>query len=218
MWSDFLSTFEGLLGKYCPAPKTSADKQECIAIQHFLYIMFVLLESIDSGETTVVKNVVEGVEGAESTISWYIKHEDDLIAITPTRDFILYLSDLFGIKNIGIPITLNKENYEHIINPLKSDEEEAPLAEMEMHIEQWLSDNLDNDWNVYIELAEAGELSVETQVNLQRIQRRISALGHKTFRRIGDDTEEVPTAKKGIHIQKYTRKSIKKTGNADNAQ
>jgi hypothetical protein len=215
MWSNFLSTFEGLLGKYCPAPKTSADKQECIAIQHFLYIMFVLLESIDSGEVTIVKNVVEATEASEVITTWYIKHEDDLIAIAPTREFILYLSDLFGIKNIGIPISITKEQYENIVNPLKSDDD-VPLAEMETHIEQWISDNLDNDWNIYLELAESGELSVESQAILQRIQRRISALGHKTFRRI-DDNEESPATKKGIHIQKYTRKSLKKSGSADNA-
>lgn len=199
MSSNFLATFETLLGKHCPAPKSTFDKQECIAIQHLLYIIFVLLESIADEEIPKFLS--------EEDNKWYIKHDDQQIAITADRDFILYLGDLFGIKNIGFPSTLTHEDYANIIGPLLSNEE-VPLSEMEVHIEQWLSDNLDAEWNIYAELAEAGELSVESQANLQRIQRRISALGSKTFRRTDSASDNADAeSKKGIRIQKYTRKA-----------
>jgi hypothetical protein len=207
-WPGLLTLFEEHLKPFSPAPKTSHDKQECIAIQHFIYVLFVLFETIQSGESKII--IKEDQQTKE------LVYEDENYVISPTRNFLLYVNDLFGIKNVNLP-QFNDAAYELICNAITLVSNDMPLHEMEMHIEQWISDNIDDEWNVYIELAENGDLSIETISHMQRIQKRLAVLGQKTFRRAHvneeqqQDNPEQPTqnhpkVRRKIFLQKQTRK------------
>jgi hypothetical protein len=206
-WPGLLALFEKHLSPFSPAPKTSHDKQECIAVQHFIYVLFVLFESIQEGESKV-ETKEDGTQ--------YLIHQGDSYAIAPTRNFLLYVNDLFGIKNISLP-KLTDEDTALVTTLISQINSESPLHEMELHIEQWISEHIDDEWNVYIELAENGDLSVETVAHMQRIQKRLAVLGQKTFRRHpvpsqeannGNDAEqqEQPQQRRKIYLQKHTRK------------
>ncbi len=207
IWPGLLTIFENHLKPFCPAPKTSADKQECISVQHLIYLLFVVLESIQDKESLVMNSSENDESGNIIATSSSLIHNDETFAITPSRNFLLFMNDLFGISNMNIP-SLSNDEYSIIVSAIQN-AEKAPLGEMENHIEQWISDNIDNEWNIYIELAEEGDLSVETVAHMQRIQKRISVLGHKTFRRIHPDSGEAVPKKKGIYLQKHTRKNRK---------
>ena len=214
-WPGLLALFEEHLKPFSPAPKTSHDKQECIAMQHFIYVLFVLFETIQSGESKII--VKEDQQTKE------LVYEDETYTIAPTRNFLLYINDIFGIKNVALP-QFNDTEYQLICNAIVLVSNEMPLHEMEMHIEQWISDNIDDEWNVYIELAENGDLSIETISHMQRIQKRLAVLGQKTFRRAhvaqeeptqqqeesaeqpAQSTQEQPKVRRKIFLQKQTRK------------
>ena len=172
-WPGLLALFETHLTPFSPAPKTSQDKHECIAVQHWIYVLFLLFESIQEGETKVVTKE----DGAKELI-----YEGESYVIAPTRNFLLYVNDLFGIKNINVPRFADEE-IALIATSITQVGPDTPLNEMELHIEQWISDHIDDEWNVYIELAENGDLSVETVAHMQRIQKRLAVLGQKTFRK-----------------------------------
>jgi hypothetical protein len=202
IWPGLLNIFETHLKPFCPAPKTSADKQECISVQHLIYLLFVVLESIQDKEVLIVQTDESG-----NNLSTSLSYNGESFVISPTRNFLLFINNLFGIPNMGIP-NLSNDEYSIIVSAILN-ASTAPLAEMENHIEQWISDNIDNEWNIYIELAEEGDLSVETIAHMQRIQKRLAVLGHKTFRRIHPDSGDEIPKKKGIYLQKHTRKNRK---------
>ncbi len=213
-WPGLLALFERHLAPFSPAPKTSHDKQECIAVQHFMYVLFVLFESMQEGETKV-----ETKEDA----SKHLIYEGESYIIAPTRNFLLYVNDIFGIKNISLP-KLTDGDIALVTTSISQLNSESPLNEMELHIEQWISEHIDDEWNVYIELAENGDLSIETVAQMQRIQKRLAVLGQKTFRRPhiasqeATGTEEQEQAqqhqpqqpqqqqRRKIYLQKQTRK------------
>jgi hypothetical protein len=56
------------------------------------------------------------------------------------------------------------------------------LGLLEKELEEWLDDQLAPDWNIYLELAELGELSEESNTLLERIQRRLAVFRRKTIR------------------------------------
>lgn len=186
-WPGLLAIFERHLTPFSPAPKTSQDKHECIAVQHLIYVLFVLFESIQEGETKVVTKE----DGSKELV-----YEGESYAIAPTRNFILYINDLFGIKNISIP-RLTEEEIALVVSLVTQVGPDSPLNEMELHIEQWISDHIDDEWNVYIELAENGDLSVETVAHMQRIQKRLAVLGQKTFRKPHVAPTVVPQSTEG---------------------
>jgi hypothetical protein len=114
--------------------------------------------------------------------SKHLVYEGESYVIAPTRNFLLYVNDLFGIKNISLP-KLTDEDIALVTTSISQLNSESPLNEMELHIEQWISEHIDDEWNIYIELAENGDLSIETVAQMQRIQKRLAVLGQKTFRR-----------------------------------
>ena len=203
-WSGLLALFEKHLAPFSPAPKTSHDKQECIAVQHFIYILFVLFESIQEGESKIVSKEDNTTE---------LVYEGESYVIAPTRNFMLYINDLFGIKNISLP-KLSDEDITLTTTLISQINSETPLNEMELHIEQWISEHIDDEWNIYIELAENGDLSVETVSHMQRIQKRLAVLGQKTFRRhhvasqetAGTEEQHEQPQRRKIYLQKQTRK------------
>jgi hypothetical protein len=211
-WPGLLAIFETHLTPFSPAPKTSQDKHECIAVQHLIYVLFVLFESIQEGETKVVTKEDDTKE---------LVYEGESYAIAPTRNFLLYINDLFGIKNISVP-RLTDEEIALISTSVTQVGPDTPLNEMELHIEQWISDHIDDEWNIYIELAENGDLSVETISHMQRIQKRLAVLGQKTFRRphavtsqsvegqeqtaSQDGQQQQQAPRRRIYLQKHTRK------------
>jgi hypothetical protein len=203
-WSGLLALFEKHLAPFSPAPKTSHDKQECIAVQHFIYVLFVLFESIQEGESKIDTKEDNATE---------LVYEGESYAITPTRNFFLYVNDLFGIKNISLP-KLTDEDIVLTTTLISQINSETPLNEMELHIEQWISEHIDDEWNIYIELAENGDLSVETVSHMQRIQKRLAVLGQKTFRRhhvvsqeaTGTQEQQEQPQRRKIYLQKQTRK------------
>jgi hypothetical protein len=176
-------------------------------VQHLIYLLFVLLESIQDKDTSIVETPCTDDSGNIISVSESIVYNGESFTIYPSKNFILFVNDLFGIPNMNIP-NLSNEEYSIIVNVVKN-ADKAPLGEMENHIEQWISDNIDNEWNIYIELAEEGDLSMETVAHMQRIQKRISVLGHKTFRKIHPDSGNAIPKKKGIYLQKHTRKNRK---------
>jgi hypothetical protein len=216
IWPGLLALFERHLTPFSPAPNTSQDKHECIAVQHLIYVLFLLFESIQEGETKVATKE----DGNNELI-----YEGESYDIAPTRNFLLYVNDLFGIKNISVP-KLAEEEIALIVTSITQVGPDTPLNEMELHIEQWISDHIDDEWNVYIELAENGDLSVETISHMQRIQKRLAVLGQKTFRKphvvssqpvegaepsLAKDGEQPPQQsqqypRRRIYLQKHTRK------------
>jgi hypothetical protein len=126
---------------------------------------------------------------------------------------------------VSLP-NLKDEEHELIVRAILESVSEMPLNEIELHIEHWISNNIDDEWNVYIELAENGDLSIETISHMQRIQKRLAVLGQKTFRRIHQTPDvsgaaateqssssstpatpaEKPKERRKIFLQKHTRK------------
>lgn len=175
-WESYVEAWKGAMKPYVPYPAVTADKLACLNWQHLLYVSFVALEAACQGEL---------VPSSESTPGTLTCKEGDLSLEASSAGQATWIAT-FGVENsaLGCPAvsdafaTLQVEALKYMM----ASGDRKLLGLLEGGVEDWLDEKLAPDWNIYLELAEMGELSEESIRLLEKIQRRLSVFRRKTIR------------------------------------
>lgn len=174
-FGEWLDAWRVSLKQYTPYPVLTADKLACLHWQHLLYVTFVAFEAACSAELSPSEETPGTLKCREGEIS-----------LDPTPTGQQSWVTTFGLEDtpLGCPAVTSEFASLQVsaLQRFLEDPNKKLLGLIEKELEEWLDDNLAPDWNIYLELAELGELSEESNTLLERIQRRLAVFRRKTIR------------------------------------
>lgn len=202
-FGEWLDAWRTAMKQFTPYPVMTADKLACLNWQHLLYVTFVAFEAACSSE----------LSASEETPGTLKCKEGDL-SLEPTPTGQQSWVATFGLEDspLGCP-ALTPEFATLQVSALQrflKEPNQKLLGLIEKELEEWLDDSLTPDWNIYLELAELGELSEESSTLLERIQRRLAVFRRKTIRsNLSHSKPAAPLAStqpKSPYIRRQTRR------------
>jgi hypothetical protein len=153
----------------------TADKLACLNWQHLLYVSFVAFEAACQGELT----------SSEENPGVFICKEGPL-SLEQTVEGQKTWVTTFGVENstLGCQAVTDAFALKQVeaLQRMLSQPDRKMLGIIEEAVEDWIDSKLAPDWNIYLELAELGELSEESSSLLEKIQRRLAVFRRKTIR------------------------------------
>ena len=174
-FGEWLEAWRSSLKQFTPYPVVTADKLACLHWQHLLYVTFVAFEAACSNEITPSEETPGVLTCREGEIS-----------LDPTPTGQQSWVTTFGLEDspLGCPAVTAEFAQLQVaaLQRFLADPNQKLLGLLEKELEEWLDDQLAPDWNIYLELAELGELSEESSTLLERIQRRLAVFRRKTIR------------------------------------
>lgn len=208
-FGEWLEGWRAALKPFTPYPVLTADKLACLNWQHLLYATFIVFEAAQS------KELIASEETPGS-----LKCKEGEISLDPTSTGQQSWISAFGLEDssLGCP-ALTSEFAQLQVSALQrllAEPNQKLLSLLEKELEEWIDDQLAPDWNIYLELAEMGELSEESSTLLERIQRRLAVFRRKTIRsHLSNSKPTAPfpgtgasagTAPKSPYIRRQTRR------------
>jgi hypothetical protein len=174
-FGEWLEAWRSSLKQFTPYPVVTADKLACLHWQHLLYVTFIAFEAA-CGSELIPSEETPGV----------LKCREGEISLDPTSTGQQSWVSTFGLEDspLGCP-AITPEFATLQVSALQrflAEPNQKLLGLLEKELEEWLDDQLAPDWNIYLELAELGELSEESSTLLERIQRRLAVFRRKTIR------------------------------------
>jgi hypothetical protein len=174
-WESYVEAWKEVLEPYTPYPTMTADKLACLNWQHLLYVSFVSLEAACQGELTASEENPDVLTCKEGALS-----------LDPSVEGQKMWVATFGVEGsaLGCPAIGNAFAQKQVeaLQRMISEPDRKLLGILEEAIEDWIDGKLAPDWNIYLELAEMGELSEESSSLLEKIQRRLAVFRRKTIR------------------------------------
>jgi hypothetical protein len=175
-FGEWLEAWRTNLKQFVPYPVVTADKLACLNWQHLLYATFIAFEAACGSEF---------VPSADSTPATLTCREGT-ISIDPTPTGQQTWVSTFGLEDSTLACPAVSSEFAQLqvqaLQRFLAEPNQKLLGLLEKELEEWLDDQLAPDWNIYLELAELGELSEESSTLLERIQRRLSVFRRKTIR------------------------------------
>ena len=203
-FGEWLDAWRLSLKQFTPYPVLTADKLACLHWQHLLYVTFVAFEAACSAEMTPSEETPGTLKCREGEIS-----------LDPTPTGQQSWVSTFGLEETPLGCPAVTPDFAALqVNALQrflAEPTQKLLGLIEKELEEWLDDNLAPDWNIYLELAELGELSEESNTLLERIQRRLAVFRRKTIRsHLSHSKPAAPLAStnqpKSPYIRRQTRR------------
>ncbi len=175
-FGEWLEAWRHQLKQFVPYPVVTADKLACLNWQHLLYATFIAFEAACGSELT------SSADPTSNTLTC----REGTISLEPTTTGQQTWVSTFGLEDSSLSCpALSSEFAEIQVKALQrflAEPNQKLLGLLEKELEEWLDDQLAPDWNIYLELAELGELSEESSTLLERIQRRLAVFRRKTIR------------------------------------
>ena len=202
-FGEWLEGWRTALKQFTPYPVITSDKLACLNWQHLLYATFIVLEAAQGKEFTPSEET-PGI----------LKCKEGEISLDPTPTGQQTWITTFGLEDssLGCP-ALSSEFAQLQVSALQrfiAEPNQKLLSLLEKELEEWIDDQLAPDWNIYLELAELGELSEESSTLLERIQRRLAVFRRKTIRsHVSNSKPTAPlpgTGPKSPYIRRQTRR------------
>ena len=174
-FGEWLEAWRLSLKQFVPYPVLTADKLACLNWQHLLYSTFIVFEAACGSE-------LKPSETEPGTLK--CKEGDISLDPTPTGQQLWVAT--FGLEDSTLACPAVSEEFALLqvkaLQRFLAEPNQKLLGLLEKELEEWLDDQLAPDWNIYLELAELGELSEESSTLLERIQRRLAVFRRKTIR------------------------------------
>jgi hypothetical protein len=200
-WEDYVESWKAMLAPYIPYPAVTAAKLACLNWQHLLYVSFVAMEAACGGEF-VASEEHPGV----------LTCKEGSLSLEPTEAGQSTWTATFGIENssLGCPAVPDSFAAKQVqaLQMMTVNPDRKLLGLLESGVEDWLDEKLAPDWNIYLELAEMGELSEESVHLLEKIQRRLAVFRRKTIRSHLSNSK--PSASTGGARASYIRRQTRR--------
>jgi hypothetical protein len=202
-WENYIESWKQALTPFVPYPAVTANKLACLNWQHLLYVSFVALEAAAQGELR------DDEADPEQLIC-----KEGILSLVPTAEGQATWTSTFGIENSSLACPAMPDSFaEKQVAALKymlALPDRKILGLLESGVEDWLDEKLAPDWNIYLELAEMGELSEESIHLLEKINRRLAVFRRKTIRSHLSNSKPsaspVPNGPKASYIRRQTRR------------
>jgi hypothetical protein len=203
-FGEWLEAWRSNLKQFIPYPVVTADKLSCLNWQHLLYATFIVFEAACNKELTPSETEPGTLTCREGCIS---------LEATPTGQ--LSWVSTFGLEDSTLACPAVAQEFAQLqvtaLQRFLAEPNQKLLGLLEKELEEWLDDQLAPDWNIYLELAELGELSEESNTLLERIQRRLAVFRRKTIRsHLSHSKPAAPlatsTQPKSPYIRRQTRR------------
>ena len=174
-WESYIESWKQALTPFVPYPAVTANKLACLNWQHLLYVSFVALEAAAQGELRTDESNPDKLTCKEGSLS-----------LEATAEGQSTWTSTFGIENSALTCPAISDSFAtkqvEALKYMIAVPDRKILGLLESGVEDWLDEKLAPDWNIYLELAEMGELSEESIHLLEKIQRRLAVFRRKTIR------------------------------------
>jgi hypothetical protein len=203
-FGEWLEAWRLSLKQFVPYPVLTADKLACLNWQHLLYSTFIVFEAACGSELK-----------PSETEPGTLKCKEGAISLDPTSTGQQSWVVTFGLEDSTLACPAVSEEFAQLqvkaLQRFLAEPNQKLLGLLEKELEEWLDDQLAPDWNIYLELAELGELSEESSTLLERIQRRLAVFRRKTIRsHLSHSKPAAPVAggtqPKSPYIRRQTRR------------
>jgi hypothetical protein len=202
-WEKYIESWKQALTPFVPYPVVTANKLACLNWQHLLYVSFVALEAAAQGEFKT-----------DETNPEQLTCKEGILSLEPTVEGQATWTSTFGIENSSLACPAVSDTFAaNQVEALKymiASPDRKLLGILESAVEDWLDEKLAPDWNIYLELAEMGELSEESIHLLEKINRRLAVFRRKTIRSHLSNSKPsasaVPNGPKASYIRRQTRR------------
>ncbi len=174
-FGEWLESWRSHMKQFVPYPVVTADKLACLNWQHLLYATFIVFEAA-CGKELIRSETEPNV----------LKCKEGHISLDPTPTGQQSWVVTFGLEDSTLTCPVISQDFAQLqvdaLQRFLAEPNQKLLGLLEKELEEWLDDQLAPDWNIYLELAELGELSEESNTLLERIQRRLAVFRRKTIR------------------------------------
>lgn len=174
-FGEWLEAWRSTLKPFTPYPVLTTDKLSCLFWQHLLYSTFIVFEAA-CGKELQPSDESPGV----------LKCKEGEISLEPSQEGQKTWVTAFGLEDTSLGCPAVSSDFAQLqvsaLQRFLAEPNQKILGLLEKELEEWLDDQLAPDWNIYLELAELGELSDESITLLERIQRRLAVFRRKTIR------------------------------------
>ncbi len=200
-WEAYVESWKEALSPYVPYPAMTANKLACLNWQHLLYVSFVALEAAAQGELRV-----------DEANPNHIICKEGVLSLEPTAEGQSTWTSTFGIENSSLSCPAVSDSFAarqvEALQYMMASPDRKILGLLESGVEDWLDEKLAPDWNIYLELAEMGELSEESIHLLEKIHRRLAVFRRKTIRSHLSNSKPSasPAGPKASYIRRQTRR------------